>query len=82
MEKNIVFWNKDNVIGSKELKSGGWTEDNDAYEIYAWQIYENIPIFPQIMTTNMTRAVESYQRAPISAVYNKKGLLTLMAEAP
>ncbi|MCI9632930.1 MAG: hypothetical protein HFH18_06755 [Ruminococcus sp.] len=73
---------EDNVIGSKELKSGGWTEDNDAYEIYAWQIYENIPIFPQIMTTNMTRAVESYQRAPISAVYNKKGLLTLMAEAP
>lgn len=73
---------EDGRIGGESLKSDGWSEANNAYEIYAWQIYEGLPVFPQIMTTLMNRAIESYQKAPVSALYNKDGLLTLLAYTP
>lgn len=70
---------EDGVIGNENLKADGWTEDNNAYEIYGWQTYEGLPVFPQIMTSLMSRAIENYQKATVTALYNKNGMLTLMA---
>lgn len=63
-------------------KADGWTEENNAYEIYGWQMYEGLSVFPQIMTSLMSRAIVNYQRAPVAALYNKNGMLTLMANEP
>lgn len=59
-----------------------WTDADNVYEIYAWQIYGGLPVFPQQMTVRMGRAFESYQKAPLSGEYSEKGMLSLVAQAP
>lgn len=58
----------------------GWTEADNSYEIYGWQMYEGLPVFPWVMTTLMKRSVENYQKAPVSALFTEAGMLTLMAQ--
>ena len=73
----------DGTLDSQNAKPDGWTEADNAYEIYGWQIYEGLQVFPQWMTTAMSRAVESYQKAPVSALYTEQGILSLaLTEAP
>ena len=72
----------DQAIDSQYIKQDGWTEENNAYEIYAWQTYEELPVFDIVMTTAKTRALESYQKAPISALYTEKGLLSFSLTTP
>ncbi len=57
-----------------------WTEADNTYEIYAWQTYGGLPVFPQMMTTRMGRAFEGYQNAPLSATFTEKGMLFLSAQ--
>ena len=72
----------DQAIDSQYIKQDGWTEENNAYEIYAWQTYGELPVFDIVMTTAKTRALESYQKAPISALYTEKGLLSFSLTTP
>lgn len=55
----------------------GWTDENNSYEIYGWQIYEGLPVFPQMMSSAMMRAFENYQKAPVSATYTKQGIIIM-----
>ncbi|MDO4337216.1 MAG: hypothetical protein Q4C91_03905 [Eubacteriales bacterium] len=71
---------RNGVIGEENLQ-GDWT-GKDEYEIYAWQIYDGLPVFPQWMTTSLTRAVESYQKAQVSAVFTSNGMVNLDADPP
>ena len=65
----------DGMIDSQRAKQDGWTEANNSYEIYGWQLYEGLQVLPPWITSAMSRAFESYQKAPISAVYTKQGML-------
>ena len=68
------------VIGSENLQDD-WTGKNE-YEIYAWQIYGGLPVFPQIMTSASRLAWESYKIAPVSATYTENGFISLRADHP
>lgn len=73
----------DGMLESQNAKQGGWTDADNSYEIYGWQLYEGLPVLPQWMTSAMSRAVESYQKATVSAIYTEQGLLSLsLTEAP
>lgn len=72
----------DGAIDSQNAKQDGWTEADDAYEIYGWQVYEGLQVFPTWMTTGMSRAVENYQKAPVSALYTEQGILNLSLTYP
>lgn len=61
---------------------GDWTEEDNVYEIYAWQMYGGLPVFEQMMTTRVGRAFESYKKAPLQAICSEKGILFLNANAP
>lgn len=68
---------KDGMIDSRNVSQDGWTEADDSYEIYGWQTYEGLQVLPWLMTSAMSRAVESYKRAPVSALYTQQGMLSL-----
>lgn len=58
-----------------------WTDKN-SYEIYAWQMYEGLPVLSEWFTLTMSRALESYQKAQVQAVYTADGCISLMANIP
>ncbi len=72
MEQRAV---DDGALDSRYVNQAGWTDNDNAYEIFAWQMYEGLPIFPQIMTTSEKRALENYKKAPISALFTAEGML-------
>lgn len=63
-------------------EKGKWSDSDNAYEIYAWQVYGGLPVFQEYMTTRIGRAFESYQRAPVSAICSEQGILSVTAIAP
>lgn len=65
-----------------DKKKNEWTEEDNVYEIYAWQKYGGLQVFQQYMTVHMKSAFESYQKAPVSAYCSEKGILSLTAVAP
>lgn len=69
-------------LDSRNVNPNGWSEANNAYEIYAWQIYEGLQVFPQLMTTNMRYAFENYTKVSLSAVYTEQGLQCLVLTKP
>lgn len=72
----------DGMLDSQNVNPDGWTEADNAYEIYGWQTYEGLPVFPPMMTSAMTRAIESYKKAPVSALYTEQGMLSLALTEP
>ena len=36
----------DGMIDSQRAKQDGWTEANNSYEIYGWQLYEGLQVLP------------------------------------
>lgn len=73
---------EDGMLDSQKVKTEGWTEKDNAYEIYGWQSYEGLQVLPQWMTTAMSRAFEDYQKAPVSALYTEQGILALALSRP
>ncbi|MBQ7372927.1 MAG: hypothetical protein IJW67_13795, partial [Blautia sp.] len=71
----------ENGMIEKENMQGDWN-GKDEYEIYAWQMYDNLPVFPQLMTTAISRAFESYQKAPVTAMVTRHGMQSLVAQLP
>lgn len=69
-------------IGEENRKEGGWEADESEYEIYAWQMYQGLPVFLHYMSGNMQAAFESYQIAPVTACFSKDGMLSLSAAEP
>lgn len=68
-------------IGPEDMRID-WTSVEGEYEIFAWQTYEGLQVFPQRMTMGMAFAYENYQNAPVQAIVSDQGILTLVAEAP
>lgn len=79
MEQQAI---EDGAVEAENINQEGWSKKDNSYEIYAWQIYEGLPVFPWVMTSQMTRAIENYQKAPVSALFTEKGMLALSAQAP
>lgn len=62
----------DQAIDSQYIKQDGWTEENNAYEIYAWQTYGELPVFDIVMTTAKTRALKVIKSSNFSFIYRKR----------
>lgn len=69
-------------IDSQSMKQDGWTEADNTYTIYAWQIYEGLQVLPQWMTTAMSRAFLTYQKAPVYATCGETGILGMSLIEP
>ena len=67
------------TIESTKINQNGWTSDDNAYEIYGWQTYKGLPVYPLRMTTRMTRCLDTYEKANVSAVCTKDGVLSIYA---
>ena len=67
------------TIESAKINQNSWSSDDNAYEIYGWQTYKGLPVYPLIMTTRMTRCLETYEKANVSAVCTKDGVLNIYA---
>lgn len=72
----------ENGMIEADKTKGEWTDEDNVYEIYAWQMYGGLPVLPRYMTIHMGSAFDNYQRALLSAKYSVKGLLSLNAAAP
>ncbi len=69
-------------IGQESIKQDGWKEDENCYEIWAWQTYGGLPVLPQRMSAMNLRSFVNYQTAPLSAVYTEHGISGILAEMP
>lgn len=69
------------IIGTENMRTD-WTQIEGEYEIYAWQIYGGLQVFPPIMSMGHNLAFENYQMAPVNSVFSDQGMLSLRAEAP
>ena len=65
-----------------EKKRDAWTDEDNIYEIYAWQEYGGLQVFQQYMTVHLKNAFEEYSKAAVTARYSENGLLSLIASAP
>lgn len=61
----------------EEKRKGSWSQEDDAYFIYAWQEYEGIPVFVEYMSIARDFAFDTPDNAPILAIYSARGLESL-----
>lgn len=70
------------LMDSGSANPEGFSEADNSYEIYGWQTYEGLQVLPWIMTSSMMRAFETYQKAPVAALYTEQGMLALAMTDP
>jgi len=58
-----------------------WTEEDNAYIISAYQTYNGVPVFNEMLAMNQEMAVDSPDNAPIQAICTARGLESLMVIA-
>lgn len=63
------------MLDSQNRKRNGWSEADDSYDIYAWQTYEALPVFPLLLTQSKRYIGDTYKKAPLTAVYTAQGAL-------
>lgn len=59
---------------TEEKRKESWSQEDDAYFIYAYQKYEDIPIFHEMMSIARTMAYDTPDNAPIQAIYSARGI--------
>ncbi len=70
------------MLDSQNRKQDGWSEADDSYDIYAWQIYEELPVFPLVLTQSKRYIGDTYKLAPLAAVYTAQGALSISMSSP
>ncbi len=58
----------------EEQRKESWSQEDDAYFIYAYQQNEGIPIFHELMSIAESMAYDTPDNAPIQAVYSARGI--------
>ncbi|OUN25845.1 hypothetical protein [Blautia sp. An81] len=59
---------------TEEKRKESWSQEDDAYFIYAYQKYEGIPIFHELMSIARIMAYDTPDNAPIQAIYSTRGI--------
>ncbi len=59
---------------TEEKRKESWSQEDDAYFIYAYQKYESIPIFHEMMSIARSMAYDTPDNAPIRAIYSTRGI--------
>lgn len=62
-----------------EQKKSEWTDEDDGYFIYAYQKFENLPIFHEFMSISNQLAFDTPDGAPIQALYTTRGIEQLLS---
>ncbi len=70
------------MLDSQKRKQDGWSEADDSYDIYAWQMYEALPVFPLLLTQSKRYIGDTYKKAPLGAVYTAQGALSISLTYP
>lgn len=65
-------------IAEKDRKDS-WTQEDDAYVIYAYQINDGIPVFHELMSLSRHMAYDNAGNAPVRAIYSTRGLEEFIA---
>lgn len=64
----------------EEDRKDEWTQEDDAYFIYAYQMCEGLPVFHELMSVDQAFAYDTPDNAPMQAIYSTRGLEWLMTE--
>lgn len=59
---------------AEEKRKESWSQEDDAYFIYGYQKYEDIPVFHEMMSIARTMAYDTPDNAPIQAIYSTRGI--------
>ena len=59
---------------TEEKRKESWSQEDDAYFIYAYQKYEGIPIFHELMSIARIMAYDTPDNAPVQAIYSTRGI--------
>lgn len=59
---------------TEEKRKESWSQEDDSYFIYAYQKYEDIPIFHEMMSIARSMAYDTPDNAPIQAIYSTRGI--------
>ncbi len=70
------------MLDSQKRKQDGWSEADDSYDIYAWQTYEALPVFPVVLTMSKRYIGDTYKKAPLTAIYTAQGALSISLSSP
>ena len=62
------------LIDTEEKRKESWSQEDDAYFIYGYQKYEDIPIFHEMMSIARVMAYDTPDNAPIQAIYSTRGI--------
>lgn len=58
----------------EEKRKESWSQEDDAYFIYGYQKYEDIPVFHEMMSIARIMAYDTPDNAPIQAIYSTRGI--------
>ncbi len=58
----------------EDQRKEGWSQEDDAYFLYAYQQKEGIPIFHELMSIARSMAYDTPDNAPVQAVYSARGM--------
>lgn len=59
---------------TEEKRKESWSQEDDAYFIYGYQKYEDIPIFHEMMSIARSMAYDTPDNAPVQAIYSTRGI--------
>lgn len=59
---------------TEEKRKESWSQEDDAYFIYGYQKYEDIPVFHEIMSIAGIMAYDTPDNAPVQAIYSTRGI--------
>ena len=59
---------------TEEKRKENWSQEDDAYFIYAYQKYEDIPVFHEMMSIARSMAYDTPDNAPVQAIYSTRGI--------
>lgn len=62
----------------EKQKKDIWTEEDDAYVVYAYQIKDGLPVFHELMSINHMMAFDNSDNTPVQAIYSVRGMESLM----
>lgn len=62
---------------TEEKRKESWSQEDDAYFIYAYQKYEDIPVFHEMMSIARSMAYDTPDNAPVQAIYSTRGIENL-----
>ncbi len=75
--KEVEEQNIQDGLLEEDKRKDTWTKEDEAYMVYAYQLYDQIPILHQWMSVFRIMAYHNVDNAPVTAVYSGRGVESL-----